>query len=213
MTITAKDNMKDVAKVYKKIKSLSTKMTADLEQQGQSFTMEMITKQKSPNLFKLEIKAMGMTMQKEVFNGEGGGTMDMQNGKKDFTAEEIADRKLSHLLDKDLRLKDLGYQLNLISIEEVNGNDAYKIELVDSKGKSSFEYYDVDSKLKVYEIKTEEDDNGEIITSTSTFSDYKLVKGVLYAHSIAMSFGSMEFEMIVKSIQINPKYDSGEFEW
>ncbi len=213
MTITEKDNMKDVKKVFKKLKSITTVMTAEIEQQGQTFTMEMSSKNKAPNLFKSELKAMGMTMQKEVFNGNGGGKMDMQNGKKDFTPEEIEERKSLHLIDKELRLEELGYQLNLQSIEEINGKDAYKIEVLDSKGESSLEYYDVESKLKVFEMKTESNEKGEPTTSSQTFLDYKKVKNILYPHTINMSVGGMEFEMNVKSIQINPKYASDEFDW
>ncbi len=62
-------------------------------------------------------------------------------------------------------------------------------------------------------MKTESNEKGEPTTSSQTFLDYKKVKNILYPHTINMSVGGMEFEMNVKSIQINPKYASDEFDW
>ena len=213
MAITGKDNLKDVAKVYKKIKSESILYTSTMEQQGQSFTMEMSFKTKAPNSFKAEVKAMGMVFQKTVFNGVSGGEMNMQTGKKDFTQEEIEEQKAENHIDQELKLKELGFALKLLSIEEHNGSDAYKIELTSPTGEVFYELYDVNSKLKVQEMKYEDGPDGNKVLTFKNLSDYKKVKNLMYPHTVLNNFGSMEFEMKIKSIEINSKFDSDEFDW
>ena len=212
-TITGKDDMKAVAKVYKKIKGVKIVNTASMEQQGQSFSMEMTEKMKAPNNYKFEIKAMGMVVQKTVFNGNSGGEMNMQTGKKDFTPEEVEEKKNEYIIDKELKLLDLGYQLKLLSIEDLNGSDAYKIELTSPSGDISYALYDVNSKLKVQEMSYSKDPQGNDILTFQIFSNYKQVKSLLYPHTVLNNFGSMEFEMNVSSIEFNPKFASDEFDW
>ena len=155
---------------------------------------------------------MGMVVQKTVFNGTSGGEMNMQTGKKDYTAEEIEEQKTANFIDQELKVLELG-QLKLLSIEDLNGSDAYKIELTSPSGTVSYELYDVKSKLKVQEMSYSKDQQGNDILTYQNFSDYKKVKYILYPHTVLNNFGSMEFEMKIKSIEINSKFSSDEFDW
>ena len=213
MTITGKENMDDVAKVYKKIKGLKTVMKASISQGEQTINMSMMVYSKAPNLYKMEINAMGMVVQKEVFNGTSGGSMNMQTGKKELTDEEIKEKQVSLYIDKELRYDQLGYVLNLESIEKVDGKLAYKIAVTDPMGNVGYEFYDMESKLKVSELKIETTSSGESISITQYFSDYRPAKYFQYPNKIVIDNNGQEIEMNLSELEFNPKFSNDEFDW
>ena len=213
MAITGKENMEDVAKVYKKIKGLKTTMSASISQGDQTFSVTMMALSKYPNLFKMEVNAMGMVVEKEVFNGLNGGSMNMQTGKKDFTEEENEEKKISLRLDKELHYTDLGYQLSLESIEKMDGQMTYKIAIKDQSGDITYEYYNIDSKLKVSEMKIDVSASGESSTVIQYFMDYKPAKYFQYPNKIIIDNNGQELELNLSSIEFNPKFSSEEFNW
>lgn len=213
MAITGKENMKDVAKVYKKIKGVKTVMSGAVSQGEQTFSMSLISTTKIPNLYKMEVNAMGMVVQKEVFNGSVGGEMNMQTGKKDFTSEEIEEKKIALLLDKELRYEELGYQLKLETIEKINETLAYKVAVTDPLGNTSYEYFDAETKLKVAEMKIDISPSGETGTVIQYFSDYKETKYLLFPYKVTIDNNGQELELNLSLIDFNPKISAEEFNW
>jgi outer membrane lipoprotein-sorting protein len=213
MTITGKENMDDVAKVYKKIKGLKIVMKASISQGEQTINMSMMVYSKAPNFYKMEINAMGMVVQKEVFNGTSGGSMNMQTGKKELTDQEIKEKQVSLYIDKELRYDQLGYVLNLESIEKVEDKLAYKISVTDPMGNVGYEFYDMESKLKVSELKIETTSSGESISIAQYFSDYKPTKYYQYPNKIIIDNNGQEIEMNLSELEFNPKFSRDEFSW
>ena len=156
---------------------------------------------------------MGMVVQKEVFNGSTGGSMNMQTGKQDLSAEEIAKKKITSALDKELRYKELGYQLELMSIEKVNDVPTYKVAITNPFNSVSYAYFDVDSKLKVSEMKIETSSSGESATVIQYFSDYQSSKYLKYPNKVVVENNGQEIELNVSSVEYNPKFSSDEFSW
>tara|TARA_Y100001968_G_C19443828_1_gene764147 strand:- start:1745 stop:3859 length:2115 start_codon:yes stop_codon:yes gene_type:complete len=213
LAITGKENLDDVKKVYKKLKGIKSVMNGAISQGGQEFSMTFTTYQKAPNSFKMEINAMGMVVQKEVFNGSTGGSMNMQTGKQDLSAEEIAKKKITSALDKELRYKELGYQLELMAIEKVNDVPTYKVAITNPFNLVSYAYFDVDSKLKVSEMKIETSSSGESATVIQYFSDYQSSKYLKYPNKVVVENNGQEIELNVSSVEYNPKFSSDEFSW
>ena len=213
LAITGKENLDDVKKVYKKLKGIKSVMNGAISQGGQEFSMTFTTYQKAPNSFKMEINAMGMVVQKEVFNGSTGGSMNMQTGKQDLSAEEIAKKKITSALDKELRYKELGYQLELMAIENVNDVPTYKVAITNPFNSVSYAYFDVDSKLKVSEMKIETSSSGESATVIQYFSDYQSSKYLKYPNKVVVENNGQEIELNVSSVEYNPKFSSDEFSW
>ena len=213
LAITGKENLDDVKKVYKKLKGIKSVMNGAISQGGQEFSMTFTTYQKAPNSFKMEINAMGMVVQKEVFNGSTGGSMNMQTGKQDLSAEEIAKKKITSALDKELRYKELGYQLELMAIENVNDVPTYKVAITNPFNSVSYAYFDVDTKLKVSEMKIETSSSGESATVIQYFSDYQSSKYLKYPNKVVVENNGQEIELNVSSVEYNPKFSSDEFSW
>mgnify|MGYP006431474321 CR=1 FL=1 len=178
----------------------------------QGMKLEIITKQMAPNKSLFEFNMQGMTVQKQVFDGEKGGSSGMQ-GKKALEGEELESVKDEAVMNKELKYKALGYTLKLQSIEDVNGKDAYKVAITDPKGNVSYDYFEVESKLKVYTTSTEKGPDGIELESYSEFSDYKEVNGIKYPYTRSRNMGPQVMELTVTDIKVNDKLKSSEFAW
>ena len=89
--------------------------------------------------------------------------------------------------------------------QQINGSDAYAIK----NGKTTL-YYDVKTGLKVMSSTTTEK-NGQKMTSTISFNDYKEVKGIKIPYVIVMSQGR-EIEIKVTDVKINEGVSDADFQ-
>ncbi len=207
LAYTQSSSMKEALKKLKKVKDIT--MVSQTEMEGMQ--LEITIKRKAPNMMLSEMNMSGMTVQKSVFDGSAGGTSGMQ-GNNAFEGDELEQQKYSSTMHIETQYEELGYKIELKSIEEVNGKDAYMIEVTDPMGNVENEYYDVESKLKVYSMSTTESPEGET-TVTSEFHDYKDVNGLLYPHKMIQNFGEQVLELDVKEIKVNSKVSKSEFEF
>lgn len=212
LAITGQPNMKKAEKVLGKVKDLTVNMTMGMEMQGQSMSLDMVSKQKAPNKMLVEIKMNGMTVQKQVFDGEKGGSSGMQ-GKTELSEEEIKSTKADAQMNKELMYKELGYTMTLEGIEEINGKPAYKIKLIDPAGNEEYQYYDTETKLLVYVMSMEEGPDGSEMTVTTEYSDYRDVKGVKYPFKRLRMMGPQIMDITVTSVEVNTKLSDDIFKW
>ena len=213
MTITNETTMKGVLKKYKKLKSMTTIASAKVDQMGQTFTIQMTSKSKSPDksFVELKIVEMGMVVEKTVYNKGKGISTNMQTGKKELEGDDLEKGKLQAMLDKNIKLKELGYSLKLIGIEEFNEQDVYKLAVTSKQGDTKYEFFNVNTKLKVFSTATDKSPTGEEVMSSQELKDYKEVNGMLHPHKMIMVSGSQEIEFNVSKIETNVKIDDQEF--
>ena len=199
---------KSLDKKLKKIKDLTVKM--DMAVQGQ--TLNMTRYQKFPNKFATEM-AMGSTVvQKQTFNGKKGKVSGMQ-GDKEVTGTELEELKLNSIMFSDTKYDEMGYQLELLGMEPIEGKDAYKLLITKPDGKKQNEWYDVISGLQVRIMSTRENkETGDSWNMTTTFSDYREVDGIKHAHKIKQIAGPQTMDIEVTSIEINTKLGDELFE-
>jgi len=197
---------KKLNKKLGKIKDMTTKLDASI--QGQS--LSMVRYQKSPNSFASVMSMGAMTIQKETFNGTVGKKSGMQ-GESDITGTDLEELKASSTLFADTKLKELGYTFELKGVEPIEGKDAHKILVTKPGGAKETEWYDVDSGLKVKTLSIESQGE-ESFSIVTLISDYKEVNGILFPHSIKISFGPQSLDMKVTSIEMNQKLSDDLFE-
>ncbi len=187
------------AKALSAVKSIVTISSGTI----QGTPVELTKKITSTNKLLVEFKAMGMSMMKEVVN-EKGGYMVQQGQRKDATGEELAEMKDGANPFDELTLsKKAGVVLD--GIEDVNGSDAYAVK----DGKSTY-FYDVKSGLKVAESKTMEK-GGQKMTQTTTYGDYKEVKGIKFPYKTVLNIG-MEIELTTTDVKINEGTSDADFQ-
>lgn len=199
---------KALDKKLKKIKDITVRMDATI--QGQSINVTRY--QKAPNKFANAITMGTMVIQKQAFNGTAGKSSGMQ-GSKDITGDDLEDLKLSSVMFLDAKYTDHGITYELLGVEPINGEDAYKMIQTKPNGDTETEWFNVASGLKVKSMSVQENDEmPEPITVISELSDYKEVNGIMFAHKTKQSFGPQTLDMTVTAIEINTKLGDEVFE-
>lgn len=179
-----------------KITSYTT--NASMSMQGQNIDFKIVKAQGGKEL--TTVTAMGQVVQKQVFDGKTGYSMQMGQ-RVDITPEEIAEKQKNPELFEELGFaKSADYKLG--GIEKIGGEDSYAI-----KGGNTTYYYSVATGLKTGETKKVKA-KGQEMTIPTTFSNYKDVNGVKMPYTISVSQMGMDMTMTVKSYDINKATDA-----
>ncbi|HEX9979977.1 MAG TPA: pitrilysin family protein [Flavobacterium sp.] len=185
-------------KAVKGVKTVASTSTGTV----QGTPLELTMKVSSANKMAVEMKAMGMTMMKQVVNEKGAYTVQ-QGQRKDLAGDELKEMTEGAVPFDELTLMNRK-DLTLEGIENVNGADAYAIK----DGKSTL-YYDVKSGLKIGESKTV-DQGGQKMTQARYYSDYKDVKGIKFPFKTVMNVG-IDIELNTTDIKINEGVSDADF--
>lgn len=162
--------------------------------QGMDMSMKMI-KGKGGKIA-MDMKMMGNTIQKIVFDGKEG-YMEGQGKKAPLSDKQKTDMAKDTELFPELTFaKSADHKL--AGIEKYNNEDSYVV-----KGPKSTYYYSVKTGLKTGEVKVGE--GGSIPTS---YADYKDVSGVKLPFTIIQNMGGMDINLAVQSYVINQAKDS-----
>lgn len=177
----------------------------------QGMTLEMMRKQKSPDKFLMTVSMNGNVMQKQQYDGEKG-LVSMQGQNQVIEDEsQLADLRNQAIAFPEARYDEMGYQLDLKGVENVNGEDAFKVQVTTSDGNKITEFYSAKTGYKLRTVTTQEG-MGQTVTVTTDFSDYKEVGGIMWPHTITMSgMMPMPLKMEVTSITVNQGIDDSEF--
>ncbi|MGZ5192357.1 MAG: M16 family metallopeptidase [Kaistella sp.] len=179
-----------------KVNSITTNASAKV--QGMDLDMNMI--QARGGKMKMEIKMMGNTFQKIVFDGKDG-FMEMQGQKSPMPEDAKKELMAASELFPELNFsKSTTHKLT--GTEKFGGEDAYVVK----DAKNTY-YYSVKSGMKLGETKMQKGAQGEMAVP-ATFSDYKNVSGVKLPYRISQNMGGMPVDFTVKSYQINQSTDS-----
>ena len=162
---------------------------------------------KGNNKVHMKVEASGMVVQEVIFNGLKAKVGGMQGSQIITDAEQFDRFRSMAQFAKELGYFTSGdYQVTYVGKEKSGGEPAYKIQVIQSDGTSTIEYYNVETGLKMKEVVNVEA-NGQEISTTQKFDDYKEVSGVKVPMQTTLSGGGMPFEMVTKveDIQINPE--------
>lgn len=193
------DNVKDL--------SITSAMTIA----GMPMEATSVEMRKRPNLYAMEINVTGMgTMQKTVFDGKTAIVGGMQ-GKQEMSAEEMGPLKENTEFFLETKYTELGYKMELIAINIVDGEKAYLIELDKGDGNISSEYYSVETGLKIKEEQSIEGPQGAM-TVAQSFGDYREVDGVKFPYSRKVS-GPQNINMDIKELKINSGLKKSDFKY
>ena len=205
---TATTSMKAATKKIKKIKSL--KQVIELSNPQFPAPLLMTSYFVAPNKEAMKMEMQGMMIQKEWFDGTKGASSNMQTGKKDLTAEEIAKKQKNAGLFPELTYATSGVKTELMGIENQNGVDVYVLKIVDGDNQS-FDYFDVKTfqKVKSVSIQKQGDD---VVEVTRTYADYKDVSGIQVAHKTSLMLGEMGLEGKVTTVEVNGKIEETVFQ-
>jgi len=165
-------------------------MKANVTIPGAPFVPEATMRQKLPNKYSQKIEAnmqgQTMTLTKTTFNGERGYT-EMQGQRIEFDEKQIENSKNVKGIFEELYYS--ADQLELVSINSVNFQDAYKVK-VTVNGKESHRYYSVETGFLLSSEET--DDNNNVITTN--YGDYQSVENVMFPFFMELPAQKLEFK-------------------
>lgn len=193
-------NDKDVNKKLKKVKSVLQHI--DITMSQAPFPLKSTQFWAAPNSEAMKLEANGMILQKTYFDGSAGYSSNMQTGKTDMTADEIAAKKKSTGLIPEMNFATSGMTYELLGIENQNGTDMYVLKSTDGDAER-FDFYNTKTFMKIKTFSISTDEEGNPVESTVTYGDYKDVGGILFPHKIVYSFGEVALNGEVKEILIN----------
>ena len=160
-----------------------------------------------PNKESMEMSVEGMgLMMKQKFNGEKGYT-EQQGQRMELGEDEIAAKKAERSI-----FPELHYTPEMVSLEAlttIEGEDLYKLK-VKLGDKESFRYYDLETGL-LKRVETTIEAQGQKMTSTVIFDDYKEVNGIMMPMSQHVESGPQIVDLAVTSILINEKVTEEDF--
>jgi zinc protease len=203
LATTATTSMKAATKKINKIKSMTQTVSMTAAQIPAPLTLTNYFV--APNKESMKLEMQGMLLQKEYFDGEKGGTMNMQTGKEELTAAQIADKKKTFGLFPELTYAKSGIQYELLGIENQDGKDVYVLK-TNNGTKETYEYYEVATFQKVKSVSIQQEE-GTTIETSSTYSDYRVVNGILFPYASTFTAGEMSLSGKVETMVVNGKVD------
>ncbi len=188
------------------VKDLEIKMNTSV----QGMTLETVLQQKAPNKMAMKVMMNGMAMQEQKYDGENAIAGQMGQNQK-LEGEQLESMKQQAVMFPELNYIDSSYTLTLKGVENVEGTEAYEVEVVTTSGDKTTEYYAVDSGLKIRTVQVL--GNGDqTATVINDIGDYKEVEGILFPHTLTViGAAPIPLKNEVVSVQVNKGIDDSTF--
>ncbi len=176
------------------------------------FVLEM----KRPEKSRIEVEFAGQTAV-QVYDGASGWLLRPYLNRDDwepFTAEQT--RSQQGKWDLDGPLVDAaaeGTKVTLVSVERVDGRDAYKLELTHRNGDVQHVWIDAKSFLDVKVEGTPRRMDGRMRTVWVTHRDFRRVQGLMvpFVLETAVDGYADRHKMILAKVALNPPLDDARF--
>ena len=210
--VTAKtvvDNYLTAVGGIDKIKAVKTvHMSGDVKIEGVPIPLTAEVKYMMPNKESLEMNAEGMgTLMKQKWNGTTG-YMEQQGMKRDMTEDQIAEKKASPAL-----FPETDFDMNNVSLESIvsiNGEDNYKVKVVNGDNEI-FRYYNTSTNL-LTQVESTTEAQGQEIKTVVTYNNYSPVNGVQLPYGQTIVSGPQTISMNFKAIKVNEGVTDADFE-
>jgi zinc protease len=195
-----------------KVKTFSQISELDIPGMPAKITME-IHKQGETRMV-MDVKMAAASMQKNVVSN-GKGFKSGMGGKGEMSKEEIDAMKDQMGLVPERNLLKQGLKdITVAGIEQVNGVDAYKLEMVKDDTKS-VTYYDVNTGLKIRSLtittSTSADGKSKTDVAASDILEYMEVNGMKFPKISTIDMAGQTLKALTTDIQINPKFPKDKF--
>ena len=181
------------------IKDIEVTGSASVMGQNLGFSQKFIL----PNNFYQSISFSGMTVQKQTAkNGvyssvQQGVDQPLQDAEKEELEENAA------VIAESYYQTHGGYSFAVKGIEQVDGKDAYAVEVKSPKGTIYTNYYDVTSSLKVKKTVLQDGPGGAKVPVSTYYQDYKTYNGVQIAMKTLIDQGQLKINIINTDVKVN----------
>jgi len=162
--------------------------------------LSIIIQQKTPNKLKQEIDT-GTIKQVIIFNGIQG-VMILGEEQSSLEGNELAKLKIEAQMNFLLNPELYGVKTEMVGIEIIDSVQCYNISMRMEDSTEWNQYYEVESGLKIKEIKSIKTPQG-LFKQESLFSDYREVDRLKYPFKITQTLGAQTIDLTVEKIETN----------
>ena len=194
-------------KKLKKINSLQFTYAAEIP--GAPAKLQMNVLQQLPNSFSMSMQMMGMTVQRQYSNGNGGFSDGMQ-GQSEMTPDELAEAQTQYKIAAELAYFD-NYTAQVAGVDVLDDEEVYVVIRTDLNGEKATEYYSVNSKFLVKLESVVDTPQGAMPQST-LYKDYQDVKGYFFPHQTIQNVVGQSIDMKLNKVVVNNKIKATAFE-
>lgn len=204
IAVTGSENIKQATKKIKKIKTLAKSVDISSAQIPVPLTMKLYFE--APNKEAMTLEVQNNVVEKSVFNGKTGYETNMQTGKSEMKADEVAAKLKNAGLFPEMNLKANQLSYEVLGIELVEGKEAYILAYTDGVKKYT-SFYDVVTFNKVKSIETEGEKE-----ETFTYSNFEKVEGISFPKQMTIGMEGITLEGKITTTEINKPIDQKTFE-
>jgi len=179
-------------------------LNGSISVQGMPLQLKIYSRR--PNHQCVETYMNGNLMSKQVFNGEVGKIISPM-GEQKLEGEMLENMKNESVLFPETQYAKLGYKLELLGADHVDGKEAIKMKVVSPTGKEQTTYYCRSTGLKLKDV-----NQGPQGTMSTTYSDYAEIKGVKFPKKMSQSVGPQSFDITFENIIVNEGIDANKFD-
>jgi hypothetical protein len=159
-----------------------------------------------PNKTCVETIMQGNVVSKQVCNGQAAKVVSPM-GEQSIEGEMLENMKAEAIVFPETNFAELGFTYELLGTEDVDGEDTYKVKMLNPTGKETTIFFSRSTGLKVKEIS--QTPQGAV---TSVYNEYTEVGGVKFPKSITQSVGPQSFDIVFETIKVNEEIDANKFE-
>lgn len=211
--VTAESVIADFVKARGGVDALegvaSYQAEGSMNMQGMEMPFESAMKDNTK--LRMQVQFMGQTAMEQVFNGKEGKLVQMG---EETPMDETLLQQMVYQADMlfEHKLAEYGVTAELLGVEQVDGTEAYVVQLMFPGGGQRTDYFSVKSGLRIREVETNEIPGSGPITSTTIYKEYMEVDGVQFAKSIQQLAGPQTIDISYSSVKTNVKITDSAFE-
>lgn len=180
-----------------------------------ALVVPFIAEFKRPNKVRIEFTMQGMTAV-QAYDGKVGWAVMPFLGKTE--PEEMAEDQLKDIKEQAdfdgilVNYEEKGHTVEFLGTEDVDGTSAYKLKVTKANGDVVNLYLDEEYYIE-FKADTKREVQGAEVEVSTVFGDYKEVDGLLFAHSMEMSFaGNPAGQVItIEEMDLNVEIDDDRF--
>ncbi len=188
-----------------KFENATLKMSAQMS--GQTIGLDVIFAKGRKS--KTTVSMGPMVAMAAISNGSKASTMQMGQ-KVPMNEEQQEELGFANGLFTEFELLESGATAELAGVEQIDGKDAYGVEITLSKGNNYTLYFDAETGLKVRFNKVLETPQGSF-TQTVDYLDYKEVDGIMIFHNLKQKFGPQLIDARASEVFVNQELPADTF--
>ncbi len=185
-----------------KITDITSSATATI----QGMTLKILAYKSVPTKICVETYMGTNLLSKQVCDGVAA-KMSSPQGEQKLEGEMLEQMKYEALMFPELEYEKDSYSLELVGVEDVNGEQTYKVKVTNPAGKEQTMFFSKKTALIVKEVSSTP--QGSTI---ALYHKYTEVDGVKYPTKVSQSMGPQMIEISVDEIEINKGINDSKFE-